>query len=174
MFLSQRCLELLISQPLGARSGTAVCCALSRSRLKRALFAGIICLSVLIVSGKLDAGFEKLNDVLMLHESDRSIESATFRYETWSYVISLWLRNPLLGVGPGGHEAYVQHALGISGAHNGVLANLADVGLVGTLPLIIGLLWCLSKGRHHSNRNVALPLVVAGIVESGAESMLFS
>ena len=159
---------------LSIAAGFLTWVALSATRLKRVFVAGMIVLVLLVVSGKSDALLQRLDDVLMLHESSRSIESGSFRYETWSYVISVWLQNPLLGVGPGGHEAYVQRALGVSSAHNGILASLADVGLLGTLPLIMMLLWCLSKGRRHLKSNIALPLVIAGIVESGAESMLFS
>jgi O-antigen ligase len=117
-----------------------------------------------------------LTRVYMLDDKYRSIESGTFRYDAWWFVITeLWPRNPLLGVGPGQHSRLVEAAVAnIVTAHNGVLANLAEVGLMGTAPLVAILGIALVRSRRHPAAQMLMPIVVAGIVESGAETMFFS
>jgi O-antigen ligase len=114
-------------------------------------------------------------DIYMVNDRYRSMQSGTFRYEVWWFVISvLWPLNPMLGVGPGQHEPFVEAATNQIGAHNGLLANLAEVGLLGTLPLLAILLLCLVRARGNPMSGFALPLLAGGLVESVAETMFFS
>jgi O-antigen ligase len=159
---------------LALAGGFATHAGLDRRRRKVALLLLLAVVLGLVLTGKADALLGRIDELFMLHDRDRSIESGTSRYDAWAYVVSLWLQNPFFGLGPGGHEAFVNQALGISSAHNGVLANLADVGLVGTLPLIVLIARSLWKGKRHPRRDLALPLVIAGIIESGAEIIFFS
>jgi len=116
-----------------------------------------------------------IGDIYMVTDQYRSVKSGTFRYEVWWFVISvLWPLNPMLGVGPGQHEPIVEAATNQIGAHNGLLANLAEVGLLGTMPLIAILLLSFIRGRGNPMSAFALPLLVGGLVESVAETMFFS
>lgn len=116
-----------------------------------------------------------VSELYMLHDQHRSIETGTSRYLAWSYVLrEQWLPNAFFGMGPGRHNAALESAVGISSAHNGVLSNLAEVGVAGTLPLLLALGLGLARARGSTNAEWALPIVVTGIVESLAETMFFS
>jgi O-antigen ligase len=69
-----------------------------------------------------------------LSAADRGIGSgATGRITAWKATWELFLRNPMLGVGFRAHE----HILKVdTSAHNGYLATLAEVGLVGFLAVL--------------------------------------
>jgi O-antigen ligase len=154
--------------------GSILNVGMSAKKIKIAVGLGVVAILILAVSGRAETLLAHLDEILMLHDKDRSIESGTSRYEAWSVVIGLWIRSPLLGVGPGQHEAVVQQQLDISSAHNGWLANLADVGLLGTLPLAAIVVRCLWRAWRSPHRGIALPLIAAGLVESGAEILFFS
>ncbi|WP_369730622.1 O-antigen ligase family protein [Anaeromyxobacter sp. Fw109-5] len=143
-------------------------------RLGTSLAAAVVVLSLVLVCAPAgDRVRQSVTQLYMLDDEHRSVQSGTYRYETWSYVVNeLWLPNPLLGVGPGRHGALIEAATGVTSAHNGMLANLAEVGLLGTVPLMGMLALALARRRRSAMRH--LPLVAAGIVESGAEIMMFS
>ena len=52
---------------------------------------------------------------------------ATGRVEAWGQAFNLFLSNPITGVG---YRAHAQHLTGLSSAHNGYLALLAEVGII--------------------------------------------
>jgi hypothetical protein len=110
----------------------------------------------------------------MLHDQNRSIETGTSRYLAWSYVVhEQWLPNFYFGVGPGRHGPALESAVGVSSAHNGLLINLAEVGVSGAAPLLLVLGLSLARARRNPDAGWALPIMVTGIVESGAETMFF-
>lgn len=147
----------------------------SRRTMWAALVSAGAALAILVAVPPTQRLVDGLANIYMLDDEYRSIESGTYRYEAWRYVISdLWLPNPLLGVGPGRHSSMVNSALDVPGAHNGVLANLADVGLLGTGPLLLVTLIALARAKRATSSSAALALLVAGMVESGAETMWFS
>lgn len=150
--------------------------ARSSRRTKVALVGASVAAMVIALTTDITSHIaDSLTRVYMLDDQYRSIESGTYRYETWWYVLTeMWPKSPLLGVGPGQHVGLLEAAMDVSGAHNGLLANLAEVGLLGTLPLVAILVIVTVKCRRHTEVAPMLPLVVAGIVESGAETMFFS
>lgn len=115
---------------------------------------------------------------MSLDEKDRSIETGTGRYEIWRFLsASVISKNPWLGIGPGQHQELVATATGSSSAHNGLIASLSETGVIGTLPLLLIIIWCLRMAwqrRVPTGQAWAAPLFVAGIVESLGESILFS
>ena len=62
----------------------------------------------------------------------------TGRTRLWSMAFALFGRASMIGLGPKAHEFLIQDfVLGTRTPHNGVLMNLVDYGLVGTLPLFL-------------------------------------
>ncbi len=134
--------------------------------------AGLIVVATTSITSEMSA---RVTHVYMLDDKYRSIESGTFRYDAWWFVLSeLWPQHPVLGVGPGQHSRLVEAAVAVVGAHNGILANLAEVGLLGAIPLVAILVIVFVRARRHPATDLMMPLVVAGVVESGAETMFFS
>ncbi len=90
-----------------------------------------------------------LDRFFALSTADRGIGSgATGRVTAWKATWELFLRNPMLGVGFRAHE----HILKVdTSAHNGYLATLAEVGIIGFLAAMylvlrgVRLLWANSK-----------------------------
>ncbi|MDP3598893.1 MAG: O-antigen ligase family protein, partial [Nitrospirota bacterium] len=77
-----------------------------------------------------------------LSTSDRGFGSgATGRMEAWKGTWELFVHNPILGVGFRAHEFLLKTD---SSSHNGYLATLAEVGLLGFL----GVLLLLTRGLH--------------------------
>jgi O-antigen ligase len=113
-----------------------------------------------------------------LFDRRRGVVTGTGRFHAWYHVIhSVWLPNFVLGVGPGLQGELLKAASGIAMAHNGILMNLAETGLVGTIPLLVILAASFrSCIRRRRNRNVhfAIALFAAGFLESLAENMMFS
>jgi O-antigen ligase len=158
---------------LGGVSVTALLRA-SRTR-RRWLSAALVVATACAFFGTslLSAASSQISEVYSLHDRYRSIDTGTFRYETWGFVArELWLKHPIFGIGPGHQEALVEAALDVSGAHNGLLANLAEVGLLGTAPLLAILYMCLR--RRTTLYEFALPLLAAALLESVSETMFFS
>jgi O-antigen ligase len=101
----------------------------------------------------------------------RPLETLTGRTDMWAQWLQVIEDNPLLGTGPGG-SAMTRYS-----AHNGLLQNLGEVGLLGTLPLI-AILLLAARGAFLQRRRpemfFAIACLVAGIAEAGAESEFFS
>lgn len=144
----------------------------------RNVITGAILAAVLIAGGTLtstgDRAWETVSGMYKLSDEHRSIQSGTNRYAVWAFVASLVAERPLFGVGPGEHGRYVSAEMGQSSAHNGLLANMAEVGIIGTTPLIVILILAFRRGLRSSGGRAALPLIVVGVIESAAETMFFS
>jgi O-antigen ligase len=154
----------------------ALACArwLGKLSWKRTLWsAGTLALALILWGGRL---FSSLADYYSLFGKYRNISNATNRTEIWSYVWDEIIANhPFLGVGPGLHGDLVERGIGFSSAHNGVLMYLAEIGVLGTLPYLIVFFTGLRRAlKDPALRTLVLPLLVAGGVESMAETMFFS
>ena len=107
------------------------------------LLAGIgliLAVGVTIVYG--DVMYRTLDRLYALSTADRGISSgASGRVTAWKGTWELFVRNPVLGVGFRAHEYLLK---GDTSAHNGYLATLAEVGMVGFL----GILFLVARGLH--------------------------
>lgn len=107
-----------------------------------------------------------------------SIDTLQEREETWRFIAgSVLPQHALLGVGPGRLQLYLQPVGLASGAHNGLLRNLAEVGLLGTVPLAAVLAHTLATiwaNRRSAALGLWAAVVAAATVESLAEEMFFS
>ena len=86
--------------------------------------------------------YETLDRFYSLSAADRGLGSgATGRVEAWKWTWELFLRNPIIGVGFRAHEFLLRVD---SSSHNGYLAALAELGLIGFLAIA-----CLiARGLH--------------------------
>ena len=86
--------------------------------------------------------YETLDRFYSLSAADRGLGSgATGRVEAWKWTWELFLRNPIIGVGFRAHEFLLRVD---SSSHNGYLATLAELGLIGFLAIA-----CLiARGLH--------------------------
>lgn len=75
---------------------------------------------------------------LALNNSYRGLGSgATGRLDAWKAAWDLFLSSPVVGVGFRAHESIVESITGTeSSAHNGYLALLAEIGIVGSLSVL--------------------------------------
>ena len=126
------------------------------------LIAGIVLIlavGVTIANG--DVMFNTLDRLYGLSTADRGISSgASGRVAAWKWTWELFLRNPVLGVGFRAHEFLLKTD---SSSHNGYLATLAEVGILGFL----GALFLIMRGMR---------LLWAGSREPGpgfSQSILF-
>lgn len=92
--------------------------------------------------------WSSVKDFLQLESRDRGFESgASGRTVVWNATWELFWDNPVLGIGFRAHEVL----LGIS-SHNGYLAMLAEIGLIGFVAVIyiilIGVFLLWRKVRH--------------------------
>jgi O-antigen ligase len=138
-------------------------------------------LSVLAVTVAWDnvaAAGDKVAEVFQLNDRYRAVNKATGRFNIWSTVVTeIWMPDPWLGVGPARHLVMTQYLANASSAHNGLLAVLADTGILGTLPLVIILAVCARRAfarRREAQFVFAIPLFLGGLIESMAETMFFS
>lgn len=97
----------------------------------------LACVGLLVVAGTvvLYGGqvYETLDRFYSLSAADRGIGSgATGRVEAWKWTWELFLRNPIIGVGFRAHEFLLRVD---SSSHNGYLATLAELGLIGFLAI---------------------------------------
>lgn len=107
------------------------------------LFAGIallLAVGVAIVYG--DVIYKTLDRLYALSTADRGITSgASGRMAAWKGTWDLFVHNPALGVGFRAHEHILKAD---TSAHNGYLATLAEVGVLGFL----GVLYLVVRGLH--------------------------
>ena len=97
----------------------------------------LACVGLLVVAGTvvLYGGqvYETLDRFYSLSAADRGLGSgATGRVEAWKWTWELFLRNPIIGVGFRAHEFLLRVD---SSSHNGYLATLAELGLIGFLAI---------------------------------------
>ncbi|MDP2381531.1 MAG: O-antigen ligase family protein [Nitrospirota bacterium] len=106
------------------------------------LFAIGLLLAVGVMLAYGDVMYRMLDQLYGLSTSDRGFGSgATGRMEAWKGTWELFVHNPILGVGFRAHEFLLKTD---SSSHNGYLATLAEVGLLGFL----GVLLLLTRGLH--------------------------
>jgi O-antigen ligase len=107
------------------------------------LIAGIgLILVVGVTMAYGDVMYRTLDRSYGLSTADRGISSgATGRVEAWKWTWELFLRNPVLGVGFRAHESLVKVD---SSSHNGYLATLAEIGILGFL----GVLFLVMRGMR--------------------------
>ena len=96
-----------------------------------------------------DAMYRVLDRFYALSTADRGISSgASGRVEAWKGTWDLFVHNPMLGVGFRAHEFLLKAD---SSSHNGYLATLAEVGMLGFLAILLliarglRLLWAASR-----------------------------
>jgi O-antigen ligase len=101
--------------------------ARGRPMLTLAVVSLLLALGVILAYG--DLLYATLDRFYALSAADRGISSgATGRITAWRATWDLFTRNPVLGVGFRAHE----HLLKVdTSAHNGYLATLAEVGILG-------------------------------------------
>jgi O-antigen ligase len=126
------------------------------------LIAGIgLILVVGVTMAYGDVMYRMLDRSFGLSTADRGISSgATGRVAAWKWTWELFVRNPVLGVGFRAHESLLKVD---SSSHNGYLATLAEVGILGFL----GVLFLVARGLY---------LLWAGSREPGpgfSQSILF-
>lgn len=86
--------------------------------------------------------YDTLDRLYALSTADRGIGSgATGRLDAWKWTWELFLRNPIIGVGFRAHEFLLRVD---SSSHNGYLATLAEVGLIGFLAVS----YLIIRGLH--------------------------
>jgi len=106
----------------------------------------------------------------------RSIETATNRTEIWSYTFyHIIMNNLFIGIGPGMHLETIENATGYTNANNGLLVYMAEIGLLGTIPYILLLVFTFVKTLESKGlRRFFLVILVAGFIESLGETIFFS
>lgn len=107
------------------------------------LIAGIgLILVVGVTMAYGDVMYRTLDRSFGLSTADRGISSgATGRVAAWKWTWELFVRNPVLGVGFRAHESFLKVD---SSSHNGYLATLAEVGILGFL----GVLFLVARGLY--------------------------
>jgi O-antigen ligase len=89
-----------------------------------------------------DVMFNTLDRIYGLSTADRGFGSgATGRMAAWKWTWELFVRNPVIGVGFRSHEFILKAD---SSSHNGYLATLAEVGVLGFL----GVLFLVMRGMR--------------------------
>ncbi len=93
-----------------------------------------LALAVTVTISYGDVMYETLDRMYALSTADRGLGSgATGRITAWKSTWELFARNPMLGVGFRAHEQYLKVD---TSAHNGYLATLAEVGIIGFLAVL--------------------------------------
>lgn len=152
-----------------------VTCLVVRLGLRRSLplAVALVLVGLVLPGAWYGTAAGQLDYTLALSDPHRNVQSFSQRAEIWQAIVEdIWLPSPVLGGGPGAVLATVDNS-----SHNGLLRNLGETGLLGTVPLVILLgLAAVHAWRLRHNRLVhfAIPLAVTGLVESMAESMFFS
>lgn len=108
---------------------------LRASRQPVLLLAGLgllLAVGITVIYG--DTMYRTMDRFYALSTADRGISSgASGRVTAWKWTWELFVHNPVLGVGFRAHEYLLKAD---SSAHNGYLATLAEVGLLGFLAIV--------------------------------------
>lgn len=156
--------------------GTLALCTV-RYGLTRMMMASFF-LVPLVLFLPLESLFERFSESYSLFEGPRKISEATGRFTLWANVIrKIWWANPFLGIGPDQNIVMTWEMFGSRGAHNGLLAVLTDLGIVGVIPVLWILLRSARVAIVESNKPemaAAIGLFVGGFVESLGEIQLLS
>lgn len=114
---------------LRARSGVAVA------------ILGVVAVWALLVTVVPDAAISSIfGRLVAVEEQQQSLSGPGSRFVLWRDAISIWLRSPLLGVGPGNSYPYMLRYSSIGTPHNQYLGILLEFGLVG-LGCFLAFLW---------------------------------
>jgi O-antigen ligase len=109
-----------------------------RGRVAFALACAALLCTVLLLT-YYDAVESWVSSLFYLNDRYRGLGTGfTGRVDAWQEALDLFLRNPAFGVGFRMHERYMTT---LSSAHNGYLSLLAEVGVVGTIPVLGLALW---------------------------------
>ena len=110
-------------------------------RRRTAGTGGYLLLAVCVVVGAALAVYHSesvvrgVTDFFAIQDRHRGLESGgSGRLETWKATWNLFLSHPVLGVGFRAHEAVLKVA---SSAHNGYLALLAEIGMIGFAAVLL-------------------------------------
>jgi O-antigen ligase len=144
-----------------------------RFRSKSAVAGLVLLLVVLLVP---DVGSRLLE---IWAPANRPLGTLAGRDQVWYYLIDeLIPQNWLIGVGPGHVGGYTQAYVGRSGAHNAWFLYMSEVGLLGTLPLVlcvittaIAALRTYTGPANHIWHAVFLSGLLHGLAEQGLFSM---
>lgn len=110
-----------------------------------AMVAGVVLLVVY-----LDPITAYVTDFFQLDSRNRGLDSgASGRMVVWRMTWNLFLENPMFGVGFRAHE----HIIQVGSAHNGYLAMLAEVGIIG----FAGVAYLIGKGMTVLWRDAGTP-----------------
>lgn len=117
--------------------------------------AALLLLTVGVTAVYGDKIFQSVDQVYALSTADRGIGSgASGRLTAWKGTWDLFVRNPAIGIGFRAHEHLLKAD---TSAHNGYLATLAEIGLLGFLGVAY-LIWRALKSwwsaAHEPNRTV--------------------
>ncbi|MBK9307758.1 MAG: O-antigen ligase family protein [Nitrospira sp.] len=119
------------------------------SRRRTAGTSGYLLLAVCIIVGAALAAYYSeavvrgITDFFAIQDRHRGLESGgSGRLETWKTTWNLFLSHPILGVGFRTHEVVLKVA---SSAHNGYLALLAEIGVIGFVAVLFVTLTGLYK-----------------------------
>jgi hypothetical protein len=178
--------SLLVCLATKSRTGTLALLAGGLLRLyfwmgMTRAFLGLLAILVL-ATGFLAGWISDLGDTVAvafgLFQPDRSIYGGTGRFAAWGIIVDeIWLPNFWLGVGPVVAGRLIFRIALIPGAHNGLLAILADIGTLGALPILV-ILGMAVRGawrwRHEPASHFPIVVLVGAVVESFAEQMFFS
>ncbi|HVT80713.1 MAG TPA: O-antigen ligase family protein [Phycisphaerae bacterium] len=134
---------------------------------------------LLALPGFLGSAGDWIATVFEFNDRYRSIGSATGRIDSWMITLTrIWPPHWAIGTGPGMHAVYGQQwDLQFVSAHNALLVNLAETGIVGTLPLLAILIGCARNVRwaaYDPARRFAAVIFAAAVAESMFEPTLFS
>ncbi|MGH7217312.1 MAG: O-antigen ligase family protein [Nitrospiraceae bacterium] len=123
--------------------GMVVWLRLRASRRPVLLLAGIgLLLAVVVMIAYGDVIYRTVDRFYALSTADRGVTSgASGRVTAWKWTWDLFIRNPVFGVGFRAHEYLLKAD---SSSHNGYLATLAEVGILGFL----GVLYLTMRGLH--------------------------
>lgn len=147
---------------------------------KKITFILLFFFFTILFAVKLDTPYNILKNIsstFSLQDQYRGLSTGSNRYDIWAYTIEkVWLPNPLLGIGPGNYLATNKENEGFASIDNGWLMNLAEIGILGTLPLllIIGFTLQALWKNPQLHDNWAASIFILGLVESLAENMFFS
>ncbi len=143
------------------------------------LLIGGVAAVIMAAPGFLAFGGKWVSTVFEFNDKNRSLSTGTGRFELWEITISrIWLPHWILGVGPGLHVSVGQlWDTNYISAHNALLVNLAETGIVGVIPLVLILAVCARATIPLSQdpvRRFAVAIFVAALAESSFEPTLFS
>jgi O-antigen ligase len=95
--------------------------------------AFVALVSIVLLLAYYDAVESWVSSLFFLNDRYRGLGTGfTGRVDAWQEALDLFQQNPAFGVGFRMHERYMTT---LSSAHNGYLSLLAEVGVVGTIPV---------------------------------------